>query len=63
MRYLETLVVNGHLAADAKLYLERVHADEVPTVEKRLVVIRRGHKPVVRILRKPSSEKDRMVVQ
>ena len=48
--YLETLVVNSHLAADAKLNLERVHADEVPRVEERLVLLRRGHKPIVRIL-------------
>lgn len=43
--------MNGHLAADAELYLKRVHADEVPGVEERLVVIRGRHEPIVRVLR------------
>ncbi len=57
-RHLEALVVNGHLAADAELYLERVHADEVPGVEERLVFVRGGHEPVVRVLRGRGLRKD-----
>lgn len=48
--YLEALVVNGHLAADAELNLERVHADEVPGVEECLVLVGGSHEPIVRIL-------------
>lgn len=55
--YLEALVVNSHLAADAKLNLESVHADEVPRVEKSLILFRWGHKPIVRILRNSGSRR------
>lgn len=50
--HLEALVVNGHLTADAELNLERVHADKVPGVEERLVLVSGSHEPIVRILRK-----------
>lgn len=44
-----------HLTADPKLDFERVHANEVPSVEERLVFIGRRHKPIVRVLSNTSS--------
>lgn len=50
LRYLETPIVDRHLAADTKLYLERVHADEVPHAKIGLVFVDGCNEPVVRVL-------------
>ena len=50
MTHLEVAIVDSHLVVDAELNLQRVHANEIPRVEERLVFFRWSHEPVVRIL-------------